>query len=283
MAIKKLATMGMAFCCSSSISNWEERIQKAYGLKKYTWRDLFHPVIFFGMYNPIDYIKLLLHQGEKTIIWCGSDILQTGWFFKILRKIPAQHICESSIEWGILSLMLLNKDIIQQPLFFGSVKEYPLSFIPSKTPHVFLHMNNNAETESGFYILCRVASHVPEITFHIYGKMKERRKIKNIIYHGHVPEEQFNEEIKTMQGALRLHGFDGFADTVAKSVLLGQYPITRISFPQIDTYKNEEDLIYLLRELKYKTIPNYKARRYYLKLWNMTHGLILNAGKSCAK
>jgi membrane protein required for beta-lactamase induction len=40
-----------------------------------------------------------------------------------------------------------------------------------------------------------------------------------------------NEEIKEMQGALRLTAFDGFSEILAKSLLMGQYPVSLIEYP----------------------------------------------------
>ena len=59
--------------------------------------------------------------------------------------------------------------------------------------------------------------------------------------------------------------FDGFAETTAKSVLHGQYPITFIEYPWIDRATSLDELIRLLRDLKYKKEPNYVGRDYWIK------------------
>ena len=77
-----------------------------------------------------------------------------------------------------------------------------------------------------------------------------------------------NEEIKTMQAGLRVLEFDGFSEILAKSVLWAQYPISRIGYPHIDSYTSNDELVYLINDLKNKTSPNTKARDYYLKTLN---------------
>lgn len=259
------------FTVSSSISNWEDKIRKRYRLKNYVWwRDYNKPVVFFGFYKPKDWLKFFLHRGEKTIVWCGSDCFQVGLLFRLLKKVKAKHICESGVEWGVLTLAL-QQDIIKQPLFFGNTNGYNISYKQQKNQGVFIHINTRAEKESGYFEIKRVAYEVPEITFHIYGRIRKRKCPDNIKFHGHVSEKRFNKEIQNYQASLRLHEFDGFADTTAKSVLMGQYPITRIKYPLIDHAPDEKTVIKKLRELGSKTKPNHKARNYYIKIFNDMH------------
>ena len=255
--------------CSPSILNWKDKIFKRFNGQEYHWwRNKSKPVIFFGLYRPSDFLKFWWHKGEKTVIWTGSDILAMGWHSRWLQKIKANHICENKVEQGVLETML-QQEIEVQPLFFGNPNEFKLSYKQSKTPEVFIHINRNAERESGFFTIERISKRLPYIKFHIYGKMSPRTTEHNIYFHGFVPEEQFNREIRQYHGALGLHHFCGFDDTVAKSVLMGQYPITKVNYPRIDSYKDEEELIKLLDGLKNKKEPNYKARNYYLEQLNL--------------
>ena len=265
----------MTYCnCSSSIGNWESKI-KRYGFPKYNWlKHWRESVIFFGFYNPIDYLKFFLNRGKKTIVWCGSDILQTGWLFRILQRMSVTHIGENQIEWSILSLML-RKNVIQKPLFFSNPNEFPISYRYKTNPEVFIHINKDAEAESGYFTIERIAPRVPRVRFHIYGKMRARKAASNIIFHGYVPEEQFNREIKNYQGALRLHHFDGFAETLGKSILMGQWPISAIKYPLVQHAPSDTQLINQLDRLSRRKRPNIIARSYYLKLftnppWNVS-------------
>ena len=161
---------------------------------------------------------------------------------------------------------MLQQEIEVRPTFLSNPHEFKVTYKPSETPKVFIHVNSRAELESGLRLLIeRVSPKVPDVEFHVYGRVSPQRCRTNVIFHGYIPETQFNEEIKNYQAAVRLHEFDGFAETLSKSILNGQYPISRIRYPYIDSYKDEEKLIKLLKDLKNKKKPNYKARDYYLK------------------
>lgn len=263
--IKKLAKVRQIIYCSASIANWKGKILKRYKAKEYTWwKHIFQDVTFFGLYRPKDFLLFLLHRGQRTCHWQGSDVLAAGWHYRWLQKIKAKHICETEIEQGILRLML-QQEIEVKPTFLSNSHEFKVSYKSSKFPQVFIHVNKNAELESGYYILERIAPQVPEIKFHIFGQIKSRISPSNIELHGYVPEEEFNKEIKNYQAGLDLHVFSGFSEIIAKSILLGQYPISYVRYPYVDTFNSEEELIKLLTNLKNKTKPNYKARDYYLK------------------
>ena len=260
-------------CVSGSISNWEDKLSKrTNGVRYNFWKHWNKPVVFFGMYRPKDYLKFILHRGKKTLIWCGSDILGVGLMFRILEKIQATHICENNLERAVLTLML-GKEVKVQPLFFNDPYKYPVSFKPSRKPHVYLfaHSGHGAEVQGGLDILHRIAPKVPDVSFHVYGLETPQEALVgavagNVTYHGIVSEAQLDEEIKNYQCHLRLHEFDGFSEGTGKSILMGQWPITRISFPNIDSFRTEEELIGLLEELKNKTKPNPYRDYWYKKL-----------------
>jgi len=44
---------------------------------------------------------------------------------------------------------------------------------------------------------------------------------------------------------------------------MGQYPISRIKYPYIDSYETEEELIALLKDLKNKKEPNLSTRQFW--------------------
>ncbi len=263
--IKKLDKIRPIIRVSASISNWKDKILKRFKADEYDWRKHRNsPVTFFGFYNPKDWLHFWWHKGKKTIWWCGSDILQVGYLFRWLQKVPCRHICENEVEQGVLRLML-QQEVEVRPTILSNPHEFKINYYQQENPEVYLHINKNAGLESGFFTIERIAKKLPEITFHIYGRFRPASRTDNINFHGFVPEQRFNEEIKNYQAGLRLHEFDGFSEVIAKSVLMGQYPISRIRYPLIDTYNTEEELIGLLRDLKNKKKPNTKARDYYLK------------------
>jgi len=65
-----------------------------------------------------------------------------------------------------------------------------------------------------------------------------------------------------------LNDHDGISQTVIKSVLLGQWAITTIDYPEILNAPTEESLLKELSLLAEKKSPNLKAREYYLTRLN---------------
>lgn len=265
--VRSALYMQKIIAVSSSIANWRQKILERYHAKEYNyWQDRFGQVTFFGLYRPKDFLLFLLHGGERIVHWCGSDVLQAGWHYRWLQRVKAKHICENEVEQGILQLML-QQEIEVRPTFLSNPNDFQVSFKPTQNPEVYLHVNKNSERESGYLRIRRLVPRVPEVTFHIFGRVAPEKGDcpNNVSFHGYVPEEEFNAKIKNYQCGLRLHVFDGMSEIISKSVLLGQYPISYIRYPHVDTYNTEEELVKLLRELKNKKEPNYQARDFYLK------------------
>lgn len=271
-----------AIYISTSISNWKDKLQRKFRLPEWHFlKSRGKSAVFFGMYNPVDYFRLMWHKGPKTVFWCGSDILNLQnrpvWQ-KIIAKIPASHICENVVEAEGLKEMGISPDKVK-PCLFDDMSNIEVSFKPSKKPHVYLCIQPLREREYGLELIeTNMARACPEVTFHVYGKSKPFHEVwwedgilhnrdyahhPNIVYHGKVPNEQFNEEIKDYQAALRMNEFDGFSEVLAKSILIGQYPISRIPYPKgIDSYQTTEELVVLLEDLKNKRKPNPEVRRW---------------------
>jgi len=108
----------------------------------------------------------------------------------------------------------------------------------------------------------RVASKVPDITFHIYGEENTTNN-DNVIYHGWVDEEIMNEEIKEYQGAIK-GGSNGISITLVKSIMMGQYPISYQKIKGIWYAPDDSSFIKQLNRLKTVTEPNLKLRKLYL-------------------
>lgn len=173
----------------------------------------------------------------------------------------ATHYVENKEEQKELSVFGINAAI--RPSFFNDITKYKVTFKPSLQPHVWLTCHTGREKEYGVDIIERIAKDLPNHTFHIYG-IKGFSVNNNVIYHDKVSEEQLDNDIKNYHSALRLNSFDGFAESVAKSILLGQYPISRILYPHVWCYSGkDETLKILLRSLVYMKSPNYKAREYW--------------------
>ena len=269
---------------SLSVIGFKQRAMDTWGLEEYTnWEN--PDVLFFGLYTKQDYDAFLRHKGKKRVFWCGSDIqnlLSNYESRRILKLFPeTEHYCENEVEAEELKRVGIEPKIV--PSFLDNVNNYPVSYRHSKTPHIFLCGHDKREEEYGIDIVKRIADRVPETTFHIYGIDKSSTYFEtskknelvdldiehpNIWYHGKVPEGQFNYEIMNYHCGLRPNEHDGFSEVIAKSLFLGQYPISRIPYEKIWSYKTDDELIALIEKLKYTTNPNYEARSYYQKTIN---------------
>jgi len=258
------------FRFSTSISNFATRVQGKHGVYKWSLSSLFDPTAFIGLYHEGDVLRVLLHRGARLVFWCGGDVL---WLQKhplwqwLLKRVKIDHVCENKVEQDALKGMGFSARI-HPILFFDDWTKYPVSFKPSKTPHVWLTAHEGREHEYGVNKVWEICSKVPEVTFHIFGITAPDEGMgafpKNIIYHGQVPSEELDEMIKGYHAGLRTCEFDGCPHTVTKGVLLGQYPINRIPYPHTDSYKTTKELIKLLKKLKHKEKPNLAGRKHWI-------------------
>lgn len=275
---------------SDAISKFKERVLLYWSLKEWDGiEDLDQDVLFFGLYNDRDYDAFRIHNGKKSMFWCGGDILwlQNNWNYQRIMKLfpDTEHYCENEVEAKNLEKMGIKVKMIV-PSFLDNVNNFPVSYKHSKTPHIFMCGHDEREEEYGLDFIKEIAPRVPDTTFHIYGisttspyisisKRTIDQKLVdvdsecfNIWYHGKVSEEQFNNEIMNYQCGLRTNEHDGFSEVTSKSLLLGQYPISKISYEKIWSYKTGDELVALIDKLKYMKEPNYDARSFYLKRIN---------------
>jgi len=265
----------MKIAISSSVSNFSQRLYEAWGLREYEplSGDAYRPVVFFGMYHLIDYTKFFLNRSDKSVLWLGSDIIQLRFPFTLLFKhIRASHYCENKVEQTALKRKGIKAVI--RPIFCERPDRYPISYKYSPNAHIYTTMHDNRENEYGLVSIKKLAQIFKTYIFHIYGVKGQNNQ--NIIFHGNISEKQFDNEIKNYQCALRLNKFDGFADITAKSVLMGQYPITMIKYPHIWKADNLAQVIKFLDKLRKMKEPNYKAAEYYRKNLNAFSWLIHN-------
>jgi len=254
--------------CSGGMWKFAEKAAMTWGLKP--WKGTKDPdeVLFFGMYSDNDYDIFRHFNGKKSVFWCGSDIiqmLQDPERRRIIKLFPdVQHYTETEQEKKELESMGL--EVYASPSFLDSVKNFPVSYKPSKTPHIYLSGHINREEEYGFGLCKEIAEEHPEFIFHFYGV--EGENTKNVIYHGWVEEEQFNEEIRNYQCGLRCNAHDGASELIFKSALMGQYPISFLPYEKVWQFKTKEELVELLNRLKKQDKPNLEAREYWLPRFN---------------
>ncbi len=231
-------------------------------------------VVFFGLYGLPDFFALWRHKGPKAILWAGSDIIHftNGYWLdlegsiRLSRKPLATWItanCKSFVEnvaeYCMLKDVGIDAEIV--PSFLGNIEKYDLSYRPATRPKVYISSGKDRQKEYGFDIIEEIADKC-NVDFYLYGADWET-KHENVIVRGRVPIEEMNAEIKEMQCGLRLNIMDGFSEILAKSILWGQYPISAIAYPFIDTFFSKEGLITLLNGLYLKTEPNTVARDKY--------------------
>lgn len=271
---------------SSSIYPFEEKAIKIWGLKKYN-QDLNCPLVYFGLYHLNDWRSFMRHKGKRYCVWAGGDIknLKRGYAFSdgkelwksklfsfipwhwIFRIYKAEHFVENDDEQMKLLDLGIKANIV--PTFLEDINEFPVSYKHSHRPQVYISARKGQEKEYGVIDIYSLAHKFKDYTFHIYGiEQYEEFKAKNIIYHGNVKPEQFNKEIKNYQCGLRLNESDGMSEIMVKSILLGQYPITRLKYPLVDNYETDEELVRLLEKLKDKKESNTYTRKYYLDKFN---------------
>lgn len=249
---------------SSSIANFSEKLKIRY--YDYQAWDLVSPCLFFGLYHIGDYLPFLLHRGKRTVFWCGSDILnlqKRPFWQKVIRSTKAKHYCENTVEHAALLFMGIHAEI--HPMIFADPKDFPALSKPSHNPKVWICTHKGREVDYGMDTIVRLAEDpdLRGVKFHVYGEVDDAFLSPYIVYHGQVPEAQFNREIKGYQCGLRLNSFDGFSEVSAKSILLGQYPITIIPYPNIDQAKSYATLKASLLALKKKKVMNpYRAQWY---------------------
>ena len=241
----------MVIKVSTSISNFREKLLARTGLKEYRIHDIFRPCIFFGLYHWVDYFYFILHRGKKKVFFCGSDILLINWIKRVvLQCITAKHYCENEVEYKALKKIGIESEI--RPMIFDDPNKFKACFKPSGKfkPEVYMTCHDGRQKEYGVDKFKKIMELFPNLDYNIYYN---------------APEAYFDEEIKRQYAAIRLNKFDGFAETLAKSVLMGQYPISWIPYPHITHVYDAKSLRKALEGLSKKKKPNYEARRFWLK------------------
>lgn len=263
-----------------SIGALERSFEEAWGLETYNpVKDNEEATVFVGIYGLPDFYSLWRHKGKKYIFWCGSDIrhLDAGYWLDNTGNIRLDSFgitewisknCESWVENEVEYKLLSNWGIESHicPSFLGDVNTFKVSYEYSERPKLYSSVSSNDFELYGWNKIYEIANQYPNIEFHLYGNTKPFNPYisdinSNVIIHGMVPKEQMNEEIKKMQGAIRMVEFDGFSEIIAKSILMGQWPVSLIEYPH--TVPLSE--IGRLTELDK---PNIQGRNYYLNTLN---------------
>lgn len=255
---------------SPTLGDLESTHDKVWGTKPY--ENDTDPTVFMGVYGLPDFYALWRHKGERHILWCGTDILhlknhywlEDGGGIRIDNKGICEWIdrhcvnwCENKVEARMLGSLGIYAEV--QPSYLGDIDEMQVSFKPGNK--VYVSVSGDNFEQYGWYKILDLASANPDVEFHMYGNREFFMNRKNMIMHGRVPKEQMNAEIAEMQGGLRMTEFDGFSEIIAKSILMGQWPISLIEYPHV--LKPNQ-----ISEILDKKEPNLEGRNYYRKILN---------------
>lgn len=273
----------MVYCkVAPSLGELEGNPNDTWGTKPYKFNA--GSTVFFGMYDVRDYLSYFLHVKQKWILWAGSDIVNLAngfmfnngklkalsqltkgneWIIKMLQN--GEHYVENQWEHDELSKLGIKSKIV--PSFMGKVDCYRVEYLYNETPQVYISTGTGRQREYGFGTIDRIAPRVPGVTFHLYGDSWDTHQ-ENIIVHGRVKKEQMNKEIVLMQAGIRLNETDGFSEIIAKSILWGQHPISRMKYKHIDHFTNDDELVAVLSKLKNKHRPNIRGCVHYRTVLN---------------
>jgi len=278
-----------------SLGELEKSSEEVWGTEVYDEKnDLLKDTIFFGLYGFPDFYQLWRHgrgvgirgtqvRAKTYILWAGTDIVHftNGYWLdskgniRIDATALAQWInenceswCENEVEREALESVGITAQVC--PSFLGNVKDYEIAYTHAQRPRIYTSVSGNNFDMYGWNIIEMIAGQC-DVDFHLYGNtIPWESKHSNVFVHGRVPNEQMNEEVKHMQGALRLCIPDGFSEILAKSILWAQWPITweNFKYPYILGADGLMELVRIINSLKYKTTPNIEGREYYLKTLN---------------
>ena len=266
---------------SNSVEQFRLKAQRTWGLEE--WGGVDDPVnelLFFGLFHDRDFEVFHNFKGQKYIFWCGSDILRLLEDYerqRVIRISPTtKHYCDNEQEAERLRSVGVEPNVI--PSFLGSVEDYPISFrVPEDGKwKIWLCGHPIREQEYGFDQARELAKIFPDVEVHFYGVDKKYEgkanlssdNLPNVIYHGLVPEKQLDEEIRQYHCGLRPNERDGVSEVMVKSILLGQYPITKIPYDGVWSYGTFGELTELVNKLKQQTQPNYGLRELWIQKLN---------------
>jgi hypothetical protein len=249
---------------SPGMERFGQNVERIYGFKRYSpLMDKDQHVFFQSLYFDEDYYTLENHRGSKHIFWNGSDVLRMlhnpAWKH-IITQTPAKHSCQSKQLQDELQQADINATI--RPVFFSDISKYKPSYKQSDKPHLYMVSHPQRDAEYGVEVIKRIALDMPDFTFHIYGNNGE--STSNVIYHGDVDEDIMDLEIANMQGCIRINAHDGFSQTLIKSILMAQYPVSYLPIEGVTNVPTEARLIQELNAIKTYNKPNDKLRNLYL-------------------
>ena len=229
-----------------SLGDLEGTFQDAWDLETYNPEtDKDEPCVFVGLYGLPDFYALWRHKGKKWIFWCGSDIRHfvNGYWLDDVGRIKLNPVnlvewintyCESWVENKVEQEQLLFTGVESKicPSFAGNVDDFKLCYTTNNKCQLYTSVSGDDFELYGWPEIYKIAQNHPNIDFHFYGNtVHVVPPSDNCFVHGQVPKEQMNKEIELMSGAIRMVKMEGFSEIIAKSLLMGQWPVSLIPYP----------------------------------------------------
>lgn len=217
-------------------------------------------VVFCGLYGLPDFYSLWQHKGKKYVWWVGSDITHfvNGYWLDEKGSIKLSPValgrwindmCESWVENEVEAKALEKVGVEAKvcPSFLGDVNKFPLQKINSELRY-YSSVSGNDFKLYNWHKINKIAQKNQNIKYYLYGNTIEWKAPKNVIVRGRMSQEEMNNEIKTMTGAIRLVDFEGCSELVIKAILWGQKLISAIDYPFLHSDNRREALLKILNK-----------------------------------
>lgn len=213
-------TMINQMCVSPNVIFFKDKLLKKYGLKDYS--DVNSPCVFNGLYTPNDYMKLINHKSDKTIVWCGTDATLLNK--NLLKKAgEVRHIAKSKF----ISETLTKNNIphILLPITPTTpVKNYK----GKKGENIYFYKGNDRDRYGGRL--------VDEIKKHTkYNIIEANHKTYN--------PNDLEKIYESCFIGLRLTKHDGLPNTVLEMGLMGRNCVHNGNTPNSLNYSGVDDII----------------------------------------
>ena len=235
--------------------------EEVWGVEKYNpEKHQKENVVFCGLYSLKDFYALWTHSGRKACWWTGSDLRHfiNGYWLDTEGKIRinpwplAEWIngyCESwvenTVEQDALKALGIESNVC--PSFLGDVNNFKPQIL-DKEPRYYSSVSGNDFKLYGWDKINKIAKENPDTKYYLYGNTVEWKAPQNVIVRGRMSQDEMNDEIKSMTGAIRMVVFEGCSELIVKSILWGQKPISLIKYPFLDSENPRKALLKILNK-----------------------------------
>lgn len=239
--------------------------EEVWGTKPYGPEHINEPTVFCGLYGVKDFMALHNHKGRRAVWWAGSDIRHfvNGYWLDDTGKIRldpkplakwlskyAEHWVENKVEHDALKRFGINSKIA--PSFLGDINKFHATS-NWREGEYYSSVSGNDFKLYGWDKINVFAKKMPNWKFYLYGNTKPWKGPKNVIVRGRVTQEEMNHEIISMTGAIRMTEFEGFSEILAKSILWGQKPISKIPYPFLGAKDPRKELLKIVNKYPWST------------------------------